>query len=62
MPDIAEIGARLRENAGLPGLLALSFDAFDAIRVLARRCEDQSPELLVTFMCTADGRSTAVRR
>lgn len=46
--------ARLESAVGLPELLSASFEAFEAIRVLARSCEDQAPELFAAFMTTAD--------
>ncbi len=52
--------ARLRQGASLAGTLAASFDAFEAIRQLARQCEDMSPDLFAAFMSAAaeaaDGR------
>jgi len=53
MPD-------LRPDAGVPHVLGHAFDAFEAIRQLARSCEDQSPDLFAAFMSAAvtaaDGR------
>lgn len=55
MPDTRAIEERLRAAASLPDLLAASFDAFEAIRRIARDCEDQVPDpLLAAFMTTAD--------
>jgi hypothetical protein len=54
VPEIGVIQARLREASSLPELLAVSFDAFDAIRVLARSSEDAVPGLFAAFMTTAD--------
>jgi hypothetical protein len=48
------IAARLREASSLPELLAVSFEAFEAIRVLARRSEDAVPGLFAAFMMAAD--------
>jgi len=44
----------LRDAAGLPDTLAASFDAFEAVRELARGCEDKVPALFAAFMTTAD--------
>jgi hypothetical protein len=52
--EIAAIQARLREASSLPELLAASFDAFEAIRVLARSSEDAVPGLFTAFMTAAD--------
>lgn len=46
--------ARVRAAAGPSGLLAEAFDAFEVVRTLARGCEAQHPELLMTFMTVAD--------
>ena len=55
MQDTGAIEARLRAAASLPDLLAATFDAFEAIRQIARDCEDQVPEaLLAAFMTAAD--------
>jgi hypothetical protein len=55
MPDTRAIEERLRAAASLPDLLAASFDAFEAIRRIARDCEDRVPDaLLAAFMTTAD--------
>ena len=45
---------RLRQAADLPGTLAASFDAFEAIRLLARGNEHRNPDLFAVFMMTAD--------
>jgi hypothetical protein len=52
--ETSAIMTRLREAASLPDTLAVAFDAFEAIRQLARDCEDRLPGLLATFMTTAD--------
>jgi hypothetical protein len=52
--DVEVIVARLREARALPELLAASFDAFEAIRVVARRSEDLAPGLFAAFMTAAD--------
>ena len=54
MHDVEAIAARLRKACSLPELLAVSFDAFEAIRVLARRSEDMVPWLFAAFMMAAD--------
>jgi hypothetical protein len=60
MPDIEWCAARLHQSASLAETLDASFDAFEAIRQLARRCEDMSPDLFAAFMSAAaeaaDGR------
>ncbi len=45
---------RLRKAAGLPGALAASFDAFEAIRLLARGSDNRDPSLFAVFMMAAD--------
>jgi hypothetical protein len=47
--EIEAIQARLREASSVPELLAVSFDAFEAVRVLARSSEDARPGLFATF-------------
>ena len=54
MEEISGIMTRLREAASLPDTLAAGFDAFEAIRQLARDCEDKDPALFAAFMTTAD--------
>jgi hypothetical protein len=54
MTELTEIATRIQAAAGLPELLSVSFEAFEAIRLLARRYEDQAEELLATFMTAAD--------
>jgi hypothetical protein len=54
MPDGNGIEARLRQAASLPETLAAGFDAFEAIRMAARRYQDQVPGLFAAFMTTAD--------
>ena len=53
MHDIGGIGARLRAGGDLAGTLAASFDAFEAIRLAARSCEDRDPGLFPAFMLAA---------
>jgi hypothetical protein len=52
--EISGIMARLREAASLPDTLAAGFDAFEAIRLAARDCDDKVPALFAAFMTTAD--------
>jgi hypothetical protein len=52
--DVEVIVARLRDARSLPELLAASFDAFETIRVVARRSEDIVPSLFAAFMTAAD--------
>jgi hypothetical protein len=60
MPETQPIQARLQDASGLAATLAVSFDAFEAIRLAARSCVDRVPELFAAFMTTAaaavDGR------
>lgn len=43
---------RLRDASTLADTLAVSFDAFEAIRQAARSCLDRVPELFAAFMTT----------
>jgi hypothetical protein len=52
--DVDAITARLRDARSLPVLLSTSFDAFEAIRVIARDSDDIAPALFATFMTAAD--------
>jgi hypothetical protein len=52
--DVEVIVARLRDARALPELLVASFDAFEAIRVVARGSEDLAPWLFAAFMTAAD--------
>jgi hypothetical protein len=54
VPQGNGIETRLRQAAGLPAMLAVGFDAFEAIRIAARDCQDQVPGLFAAFMTTAD--------
>lgn len=54
MHDVEVIVARLRDARALPELLAASFDAFEAIRVVARGSEDLAPWLFAAFITAAD--------
>ena len=54
MHDVEAIRNRLRDARSLPDLLAASFDAFEAIRVIARGSEDTVPSLFAAFMTAAD--------
>jgi hypothetical protein len=60
MDDLRTLAARLQHDADLPAVLAASFDAFEVIRRLARRCQNLDPDLFAAFMSTAaaaaDGR------
>ncbi len=52
--DVEAIAVRLRDARSLPELLAVSFDAFEVIRVLARGSEDLTPSLFAAFVTAAD--------
>jgi hypothetical protein len=52
--DVEAIAARLQDAPSLPELLAVSFDAFEVIRVRARGSEDLTPSLFAAFMTAAD--------
>ena len=54
MPETQPIQARLQDASALADTLAVSFDAFEAIRLAARSCVDRIPELFAAFMTTAD--------
>ena len=54
MPEANDIAERLRQAASLPEILAAGFDAFEAIRLAARDCQDRVPGLFAAFMTTAD--------
>ena len=54
LQQAARIEHRLRQAASLPGTLAASFDAFEAIRLLARGNEHRDPGLFAAFMMAAD--------
>jgi len=54
MQETGSIQARLQAASTLPDTLAVSFDAFEAIRLAARNCVDRIPELFAAFMTTAD--------
>jgi len=54
MQHAERIQRQLREVSGVPDTLAVSFDAFEVIRLLARQFRDQVPELFAAFMTTAD--------
>ena len=43
MPQTQPIQARLQDASGLADTLAVSFDAFEAIRLAARSCVTGSP-------------------
>ena len=52
--EISGITTRLRAADSLPDTLVAGFGAFEAIRQLARGCEDKVPALFAAFMTTAD--------
>jgi hypothetical protein len=52
--EVEAITARLRDARSLSELLAASFDAFEAIRVMARGSEDMLPALFAAFLTAAD--------
>jgi hypothetical protein len=52
--ETSGIEARLRQATSLPDTLAASFDAFEAVRLLAREHENRVPELFACFMTAAD--------
>ena len=54
MPQGNGIEARLRQPASLPENLAVGFDAFEAIRTVARSYQDQARGLFAAFITTAD--------
>ena len=54
LQQATHIEHRLQQAADLPGTLAASFDAFEAIRLLARGNEHRNPDLFAAFMMTAD--------
>jgi hypothetical protein len=54
VPPASDLEARLRQASSLPEALDASFDAFEAIRLAARDCQDRVPELFAAFMMTAD--------
>jgi hypothetical protein len=51
---LEEIGTRIQRAASLSELLSASFDAFQAIGVLAGASEIRAPQLFAAFMTTAD--------
>jgi hypothetical protein len=54
MPGASNIEARLEQAASLREVLAAGFDAFEAIRMAARDCQNRVPALFAAFMTTAD--------
>jgi hypothetical protein len=52
--------ARLEQAGTLPDILGTSFDSFEAIRMLARQCENQDPDLLAAFMTAAAAAADAM--
>lgn len=61
MKELDAIASRLRGSSTLAQLLDAGFDAFEAIRLVARACEDRAPDLFAAFMSAAgtavDGRN-----
>lgn len=53
-PQPPAIEARLSQAASLPEVLAAGFDAFEVIRITARRYQDRVPGLFAAFMMAAD--------
>jgi hypothetical protein len=53
-PQPAAIEERLGQAASLPDVLNAGFDAFELIRITARRHQDDAPELFAALMMTAD--------
>jgi hypothetical protein len=53
-PQPPAIETRLSQAASLSEVLAAGFDAFEVIRITARRYQDQVPGLFATFMTAAD--------
>lgn len=49
-----DIATRLRHAVSMEEVLNASFDAFEAIRITARGVQEQTSELLATFMTAAD--------
>lgn len=58
MQDADDIEARLHAVSSVPETLAVSFSAFEVIRLAARVNEDQVPGLFAAFMTTADAAVT----
>ena len=54
VPGASGIAARLEQAASVPEMLAAGFDAFETVRIAARGCQDQAPELFAAFMTAAD--------
>jgi hypothetical protein len=54
VPEISGIRTRLQDADSLPDTLAAGFDAFEAVRQLARGCENKVPALFAAFLTTAD--------
>src|SRR5262249_3565564 len=50
----SQVEVRLRQAASLPEVLAVGFEAFEAIRMTARDRQNRGPELFAAFMMTAD--------
>lgn len=54
MPHGDGIEARLSQAVSLPETLAAGFDVFEAIRITARKYQDQATALFAAFMTAAD--------
>jgi hypothetical protein len=54
LQQAARIQHCLMQASSVPGTLAVSFDAFEAIRLLARGNEHRDPDLFAAFMMAAD--------
>jgi hypothetical protein len=61
MKELDAITSRLRDISTLAELLDAGFDAFEAIRLVARACEDRAPDLFAAFM-TAGPRAESTAR
>ena len=53
MKELDAITARVHRSTTLADLLDAGFDTFEVIRLMARACEDQAPELFTAFMTAA---------
>jgi hypothetical protein len=53
MNELDACTARVHNSTTLADLLDAGFDAFEAIRLVARACEDRAPDLFAAFMTAA---------
>jgi hypothetical protein len=53
MDELSAIAARVNGSGTVAELLDAAFDAFEFIRLVARACEVQAPELFAAFMLAA---------